>query len=396
MSPKTNDSNKAALADVQFGSMSTDMCASVAGFSRNEFGSTRDQNTTSTGSTSPEEFIDLEENDLGDDEDDQDDEDEIDSSENDESDEFDLDDDEDDDYEVNPVIERMLKIAEEKALEQNVILPQFGTINERYSGRDISDPSTVAHDELGSIDKRDAASKDLDKIKAVFVVDKNRFDIRTLKVEPEVWIDFEEFDLGEDEDDDDNPGANSVTKRQPKLVEENIHEQDAVVPPVRQFNIIKELPKHSKFQDNRPAYEALLIMEKPTISAAAMLGISGDNVELVVTEDDAEQASDQGQTPSRELFTTQDPLTLWEQIELAPWEVEHCAKAIYTMLQRIRSYKEFTSELLQKEWAMATEENWGPPILGSLKRAAEAEFWKNKKDEREKVLRKLCNQMSLV
>lgn len=341
----------------------------------------------------PEEFIDFEENDLGDDEDDQDDEDEIDSSENDESDEFDLDDDEDDDYEVNPVIERMLKIAEEKALEQNVILPQFGTISERYSGTDIGDPSTLAHDELGSVDNRDAASKDLDKIKAVFVVDKNRFDIRTLKVEPEVWIDFEEFDFGEDEEDDDNLEANSVTSRQSKLAEENTHEQDVGVPPVRQVNIIK----HSKFQDNRPAYEALLIMEKPTISAAAAgLGISGDNVELAVSEDDAEQASDQGQTPSRALFTTQDPLALWEQIELAPWEVEHCAKAIYTMLQRIRSYKEFTSELLQKEWAMVAKENWGPPILGSLKRAAEAEFWKNKKDEREKVLRKLCNQMSLV
>ena len=396
MSPKTNNSNKAALANMQFGSMSNDMCASVAGSSSNEFGSTGDQNTTSTGSTGPEEVIDFEENDLGDDEDDQDDEDEIDSSENDESDEFDLDDDEDDDYEVNPVIERMLKIAEEKALEQHVILPQFGTISERYSGRDIGDPSSLAYDELGSIDNRDAASKDLDKIKAVFVVDKDRFDIRTLEVEPEVWIDFEEVDFGEDEEDDDNLEANSVTNRQPKLVEEDIHEQDAVVPPVRQYNIIKELPKHSKFQDNRPAYEALLIMEKPTISAAAALGISGDNVELAVSEDDAEQASDQGQTPSRELFTTQDPLALWEQIELAPWEVEHCAKAIYTMLQRIRSYKEFTSELLQKEWAMAIEENWGPPILGSLKRAAEAEFWKNKKDEREKVLRKLCNQMSLV
>ena len=392
MSPKTNNSNKAALANMQFGSMSTDMCASVAGSSSNEFGSTGDQNTTSTGSTGPEEFIDFEENDLGDDEDDQDDEDEIDSSENDESDEFDLDDDEDDDYEVNPVIERMLKIAEEKALEQNVILPQFGTTSERYSGRDIGDPSSLAYGELGSIDNRNAASKDLDKIKAVFVVDKDRFDIRTLKVEPEVWIDFEEFDFGEDEEDDDNLEANSVTNRQPKLAEENTHEQDVGVSPVRQVNIIK----HSKFQDNRPAYEALLIMEKPTISAAAALGIIGDNAELAISEDDAEQASDQGQTPSRELFTTQDPLALWEQIELAPWEVKHCAKAIYTMLQRIRSYKEFTSELLQKEWAMAIKEDWGPPILGSLKRAAEAEFWKNKKDEREKVLRKLCNQMSLV
>lgn len=45
---------------------------------------------------------------------------------------------------------------------------------------------------------------------------------------------------------------------------------------------------------------------------------------------------------------------------------------------------------------MAIKEDWGPPILGSLKRAAEAGFWKKKKDEREKVLRKLCNQMILV
>ncbi|THW54244.1 hypothetical protein D6D20_10347 [Aureobasidium pullulans] len=374
MSPKTNNSNKAALANMQFGSMSTGMCASVAGSSHNEFGSTRDQNTTSTGSTIPEEFIDFEENDLGDDEDDQDDEDEIDSSENDESDEFDLDDDEDDDYEINPVIERMLKIAEEKALAQNVILPQFGTTSERYSGRDIGDPSSLAYGELGSIDNRNAAFQG------------------PRQDQGQVWIDFEEFDFGEDEEDDDNLEANSVTNRQPKLAEENTHEQDFGVSPVRQVSIIK----HSKFQDNRPAYEALLIMEKPTISAAAALGIIGDNAELAISEDDAEQASDQGQTPSRELFTTQDPLALWEQIELAPWEVKHCAKAIYTMLQRIRSYKEFTSELLQKEWAMAIKEDWGPPILGSLKRAAEAEFWKNKKDEREKVLRKLCNQMSLV
>ncbi|THZ25492.1 MFS general substrate transporter [Aureobasidium pullulans] len=101
---------------------------------------------------------------------------------------------------------------------------QFGSMStdiERYSGRDIGDPSSLAYGELGSIDNRNAASKDLDKIKAVFVVDKDRFDIRTLKVEPEVWIDFEEFDFGEDEEDDDNLEANSVTNRQPKLAEEN-------------------------------------------------------------------------------------------------------------------------------------------------------------------------------